>query len=624
MPQILNEDIVRLPQIDSSNTQLVHTEEINTNGLETAEPMELNDDQALPAENQVMAQASEVENPEPNMELRRSQRQRKPALGDDYFVYLQGAEHDVNIIEDPATFKQAMTSEKRENWFAAIKSELNSMEKNGVWKLVTLPQGCKPIGCKWVYKTKLDSKGQVDKYKARLVAKGFTQKEGIDFNETFSLVSTKDSLRVIMALVAHFDLHLHQMDVKTAFLNGDLEEDIYMVQPEGFVQEGGKSLVCKLCKLIYGLKQASRQWYLNFNKVVKDFGFVENVLDECIYMKMSGRHFIILVLYVDDILLACTNLTMLHDCKNFLSKNFEMTDLAEASYVLGIDISRDRKNGVLGLSQKSYIEKVLKRFNMQNCTGSDIPISKEDKLSTEQAPKTEQEKLEMVDKPYASLVGSLMYAQVCTRPDLAFVVSVLGRFQSNPGQAHWIAGKRVLRYLQRTKDYKLTFKRSDTLELQGYADADFAGCQDSLKSTSGFVFMVSGGAVSWRSVKQPLTAGSTMFAEFLACCEATSQAIWLRNFIISLNVVESIHRPIQIWNDNSAAVLFAKGNKRTKGSRLLDVKFIIVKEKIAQGYTNISHISTDKMIADPLTKGIPNAVFHRHVMRMGLRNDLNA
>ncbi|KAI5339875.1 hypothetical protein L3X38_019148 [Prunus dulcis] len=330
MPQISNEDIIRLPQIDSSNTQLVHTEEINTNGLETAEPMELSDDQALPAENQVIAQAPEVEIPEPNMELRRSQRQRKPDLGDDYFVYLQGAEHDVNIIEDPATFKQAMTSEKRENWFAAMKSELNSMEKNGVWKLVTLPQGCKPIGCKWVYKTKFYSKGQIDRYKARLVAKGFTQKEGIDFNETFSPVSTKDSLRVIMALVAHFDLHLHQMDVKTAFLNGDLEEDIYMVQPEGFVQEGGKSLVCKLCKSIYGLKQASRQWYLKFNKVVKDFGFVENVLDECIYMKMSGRHFIILVLYVDDILLACTNLTMLHDCKNFLSKNFEMTDLAEA------------------------------------------------------------------------------------------------------------------------------------------------------------------------------------------------------------------------------------------------------------------------------------------------------
>ncbi|CAL8996886.1 unnamed protein product, partial [Prunus brigantina] len=144
-----------------------------------------------------------------------------------------------------------------------------------------------------------------------------------------------------MALVAHFDLHLHQMDVKTAFLNGNLEEDIYMKQPEGFIQEKGENLVCKLCKSIYGLKQASRQWYIKFDEVVKQYGFTENALDECIYMKMSGRNFIILVLYVDDILLACTDLSMLHNCKEFLSKHFEMTDLGEATYVLGIEISRN-------------------------------------------------------------------------------------------------------------------------------------------------------------------------------------------------------------------------------------------------------------------------------------------
>ncbi|KAI5347656.1 hypothetical protein L3X38_000543 [Prunus dulcis] len=607
------EEAVRLPQINLDNSQLDQIEITVTNQTETAEPMQMDNDQPLPAENQDTVQTEEDAEIQQNSELRRSHRIRRPALTDDYFVYLQGAEHDINRTEDPMTFKQAMMSEKSENWWAAMKSELNSMEKNGVWKLVTLPQGCKPIGCKWVFKTKRNSKGQVDRYKARLVAKGFTQKEGIDYNETFSPVSTKDSLRIIIALVAHFDLHLHQMDVKTAFLNGDLEEEIYMMQPEGFIQEKEKSLVCKLCKSIYGLKQASRQWYLKFNKVVKAYGFTENALDECVYMKTSGRHFIILVLYVDDILLACTNLTLLHDCKSFLFKHFDMTDMAEASYVLGIDISRNRDKGLLGLSQRSYIEKVLKRFNMQDCAGSDIPIAKGDKLSTEQAPKTEQEKLEMADKPYASLVGSLMYAQVCTRPDLAFAVSMLGRFQSNPGQAHWVAGKKVMRYLQRTKDYKLVFKRSENLELQGFADADFAGCQDTLKSIFGFVFMFGGAAVSWRSIKQPLTAGSTMLAEFLACYEATSQAMWLRNFIISLSVVESIHRPIQLWNDNSAAVTFAKGNKRTRGSRLLDVKFIIVKEKINQGYTTIDHIGTEQMIADPLTKGVPNAVFHRHV-----------
>ena len=357
------EETVKLPQIDLENS-LVHLGDTLATQIEAAKPIQEDHNLTLPAENQNIVQIEPNAETLQDTELRRSHRIRRPALTDDYFVYLQGAEHDVNRIEDPMTFKQAMTSEKSDNWWAAMKSELNSMEKNGVWKLVTLPQGCKPIGCKWVYKTKRNSKGQIDRYKARLVAKGFTQKEGIDYNETFSPVSTKDSLRIIMALVAHFDLHLHQMDVKTAFLNGDLEEEIYMTQPEGFIQESEKNLVCKLSKSIYGLKQASRQWYLKFNKVIKAYGFIENALDECIYMKTSGRHFIILVLYVDDILLACTNLTMLHDCKSFLFKHFDMTDLAEASYVLGIDISRNREKGLLGLSQRSYIEKVLKRFNM--------------------------------------------------------------------------------------------------------------------------------------------------------------------------------------------------------------------------------------------------------------------
>ncbi|CAL9021467.1 unnamed protein product [Prunus brigantina] len=577
--------------------------------------------QDLPPENTNMNLPAEQTNNQMDIELRRSQRPKKRALPDDYYVYLQESEHDVNSIEDPMNYKQAISSEKSENWWGAMKSELSSMEKNGVWKLVNQPQGCKPIGCKWVFKTKRNSKGQVDRYKARLVAKGYTQQEGIDYNETYSPVSTKDSFRVIMALVAHFDLHLHQMDVKTAFLNGNLEEDIYMKQPEGFIQEKGENLVCKLCKSIYGLKQASRQWYIKFDEVVKQYGFTENALDECIYMKMSGRNFIILVLYVDDILLACTDLSMLHNCKEFLSKHFEMTDLGEATYVLGIEISRNREKGTLGLSQKNYIEKVLQRFNMLGCGGTDMPISKGDKLSREQAPRTEQEKAEMSDKPYASLVGSLMYAQVCTRPDIAFPISVLGRFQSNPGQAHWVAGKRVLRYLKRTMDYKLVFKRSDSLKLEGFADADFAGCKDDLRSTSGYVFTFAGAAVSWRSIKQPLTVASTMLAEFLACYEATAQAMWLKNFITSLKIVDSIHKPVQLWNDNSAAVLFAKGNKRTKASRILDVKFLTVKEKIRDGYTVLDHISTNDMVADPLTKGLPKEPFHRHVQNMGLMED---
>ncbi|KAI5312615.1 hypothetical protein L3X38_041788 [Prunus dulcis] len=240
-----------------------------------------------------------------------------------------------------------------------------------------------------------------------------------------------------------------------------------------------------------------------------------------------------------------------------------MTDLGEASYVLGIEISRDRKIGLLGLSQKGYIEKILKRFNMMDCARGDVPINKGDKFSREQAPKTDQEKLEMANKPYASLVGNLMYAQVCTRPYLAF---------------------------------PLIYKRNESSELVGYADADFAGCVDDLKSTS----------------------------EFIACYEATCQAIWLKNFLTSLKVLGTVEKPIQIWKDNNSAVLFAKGNKRSIRGKPLSLKFLSVKENISEGSIAMDHINTESNLADPFNKGLPNNVFKRHVTSMGVLSGFDA
>ena len=212
---------------------------------------------------------------------------------------------------------------------------------------------------------------------------------------TFSPVSKKDSLRIVLALVAHYDLELHQMDVKTAFLNGDLEEEVYMDQPEGFVVTGKENLVCKLRKSIYGLKQASRQWYIKFNDTITSYGFVEIIVDRCIYIKISGSKFVILVLYVDDILLAANDMGMLHDVKKYLSKNFEMKDMGEASYVIGIEIFRDRSQGLLSLSQEGYINKILKRYKMEKCSAGITPIQKGDKFSKMQCPKNELERKEM-------------------------------------------------------------------------------------------------------------------------------------------------------------------------------------------------------------------------------------
>jgi hypothetical protein len=421
-----------------------------------AEPV-INENEGAPLENEQVG-IEENEAPpandrgeEPQQEIddepqptRRSQRERKSAIPNDYVIYMSEDVNDIGKMDDPASYKKAIKGENSLKWCEAMEEELRSMSSNDVWDLVEIPNGAKRVGCKWVYKTKYDSKGKIERFKARLVAKGFTQREGIDYTETFSPVSKKDSFRIVMALVAHYDLELHQMNVKTAFLNGALQENVYMAQPEGFAIEGKEHMGCKLKKSIYGLKQASRQWYLKFDEVIKKFGFIKNQVDNCVYIKIKGSMFIILVLYVDDILLASSDKNLLHETKGFLSSNFDMKDLGDASYVLGIEIHRDRTKGVLDLSQKVYIEKVIKRYNMHECSTTPVPFMKGDKLGTFQSPRNQLEINEMKSIPYVSAVESIMYVQVCTRPDLAFVTGLLERFQSNPGIKHRKAAKKTI------------------------------------------------------------------------------------------------------------------------------------------------------------------------------------
>ncbi|KAL4309169.1 hypothetical protein GQ457_01G021620 [Hibiscus cannabinus] len=370
-------------------------------------------DQVVQVNPEIIEQPVEQHDPQENVgsTLRRSTRERKSKISSDYVVYLQESDYNIGVENDSESLSRAMSCNESKLWYDAMKDEMNSMKNNEVWDLVALPDDVKAIGCKWVFKTKKkDSKGNIERYKARLVAKGFTQREGIDYTETFSSVSKKDSLCIVLALVAQFDLELQQMDVKTVFLNGDLKEEVYMKQPEGFSSSDGENLVCKLNKSIYGLKQASRQWYLKFHEVISSFGFVENIMDQCIYHKASGSKICFMILYVDDILLATNDRGMLHEVKQFLSKNFDMKDMGDASYVIGIKIHRDRHKGVLGLSQETYINKVLERFRMKDCSPSVAPIVKGGKFNLNQCPKNEFERERMNNIPYASVVGSLMYA----------------------------------------------------------------------------------------------------------------------------------------------------------------------------------------------------------------------
>jgi hypothetical protein len=323
-----------------------------------------------------------------------------------------------------------------------------------------------------------------------------------------------------MVLVVHYDLELHQMDIKTAFLNEVLLENVYMAQPKDYAIKGKEHMGCHMRKSIYGLKQASRQWYLKFDETIRSFGFKENEEDNCIYAKFRSGKFIFLILYVDDILLASSNVSLLLETKRFLSSNFDMKDLSEALFILGIKIHQDIRKGVLGLSQKTYLEKVLKKFSMHACNPTSALIVKGDKYESFQSPRNQYEINQMKSVPYGLAVGSLMYAQVCTRLDLAFMTEMLGRYQKNPGVSHWNGIKKDLRYIQGTKGLMLTYERSDSLEIVGYSNLDFAGCLDTDRSTSGYVFKLVGGAISWSSSKQTVMTSSIMYVEFVACYEA--------------------------------------------------------------------------------------------------------
>ena len=334
---------------------------------------------------------------------------------------------DKDQLIDPKTYDEAMSDIDSEKWLNAMKSEIDSMHSNQVWSLVDPPEGIVPIGCKWIYKRKIGADGKVETFKARLV-KGYSQHEGIGYHDTFSPVAMLKSIRTLLAIAAYHDYEIWQMDVKTAFLNGYLEEDIYMEQPLGFTSNDEDHKVCKLHRSIYGLKQASRSWNTHFDDAIKSFDFIKNEDEPCVYRKASGRAVTFLVLYVDDILLIRNDIPMLTSIKSWLSKEFFMKDLGEASYILGIKVYRDRSNRMLGLSQKLYIEEVLKRFSMENSKRGLLPLRHGINLSKKMCPNTPEEIQRMSKIPYASAIGSLMYVMLCTRPDIALAVSVMSRY----------------------------------------------------------------------------------------------------------------------------------------------------------------------------------------------------
>ncbi|KAJ9557778.1 hypothetical protein OSB04_012392 [Centaurea solstitialis] len=412
--------------------------------------------------------------------------------------------------------------------------------------------------------------GNVHTFKTRLVAKGFTQTHGIDYDETFSPVAMLKSIRILMAISAYFNYEIWQMDVKTAFLNGKLTEDVYMEQPEGFEDPKNPNKVCKLRKSVYGLKQASRSWNLHFDERIKEFGFAKSEFEPCVYTKFSGSIVTFLVLYVDDILLIGNDVPTLQSVKSWLSKCFQMKDLGEAAYILGINIYKNRSKRLIGLSQSTYIDQLLKKFRMDESKKGLIPM------------------------------------QHGIVPDVAYSVSVTSRYQQNPGEPHWVAVKNILKYLRRTKEMFLVFGGSeDEISVTGYSDASFQTDRDDFRSQSGYVFTLNG--------------DSTTEAEYIAASDAAKEAVWLKNFLSDLRVVASISRPIDIFCDNSGAVAQAKEPREHHKSRHVLRKYHLIREIIGRGDVRICKIPTEDNVADPLTKPLARVKHEAHANSIGMQ-----
>jgi transposase InsO family protein len=554
-----------------------------------------------------------------SQEPRYPRRERRP-LGEWWMNHIlpqQEVERaNVATLEDPLNLCEAMRSEDASKWEAAMQEEYDSLIANGTWELAVLPTGRKSVGCKWVFRTKKDSSGEVVRHKARLVAKGFSQVAGVDFLETFAPVAKFNTIRCILALGAALDLEIHQMDVKTAFLNGELEEDIYMSQPQGFEEKGSEHLVCKLKKSLYGLKQSPRAWYQCIDSFFTKEGFTRSEADHSLYIKQTGEYLLIVLIYVDDLIILASLGNKLAWLKAKLNEEFEMSDLGELMYCLGVEFVRDRKAHTITMSQSKYIKEVLKRFNMEECKPIGTPLDVNVKLLKLSVEEFEAIEGDMEGVPYKSGVGSLMYAMVATRPDLAFAVSMVSQFMSRAGPAHWSAVKRIMRYLQSTMEYKMCLGGKD-FALRGYCDADWAGDANERRSTTGYVFFVGMGAISWNCRRQPTIALSTTEAEYMATSHSTKEAIWLRKLLADVGFVQE--GATTIMCDNQGCIALAKNPTHHSRTKHIDVQHHFIREKLDSGEIILKYCPTEDMVADVLTKALAKERHQRLAFEMGLR-----
>ncbi|BBH05186.1 multidrug resistance-associated protein 9 [Prunus dulcis] len=500
---------------------------------------------------------------------------------------------NICIIE-PESFEEAV---KDAAWQKAMEAELEMIEKNETWELVKRPSDKPIVGVKWIFKVKLNLDGSVQKNKARLVAKGYTQKPGIDFNETFAPVARLDTVRTLIALAAQKRWKLFQLDVKSAFLNGVLQEEVYVDQPPGFVVQDKEDRVYRLKKALYGLKQAPRAWYEEINSYFTAAGFQKSPSEATLYVKAAESGILIVSLYVDDIIYTGSSEELVMSFKTEMMKRYEMTDLGLLHHFLGLGVIQAEP--YIFLHQKKYARTLLDKFGLKDCKAVSTPLAMNEKLSKEDGSEQADEKV------YRQIVGSLLYL-TATRPDIMFAASLLARYMHGPTKKHMGTAKRVLRYIQGTLDYGIAYEKGKEAMLVGYCDSDWSGCEDDMRSTSGYAFILDLSSV----------ALSTAEAEYVSAAEATAQAVWLR-FVLSDFGEEQVEAT-PILCDNTSAIAITKNPVHHHRTRHISRRFHFIRDALQNGEIDLLYCRTGEQNADIFTKALARNRFEYLRSKLGI------
>lgn len=500
---------------------------------------------------------------------------------------------EANLIElsIPQSYEEAIRSPQKDKWSEAIKEELSALKVNNTWTMVKRC-GQRTLTTKWVFTVKKNENNKVIRYKARLCARGYNQIKDVDYQEIFSPTTRYDSIRIILSIAAKYNLEIQQFDVKTAFLNGFLEEDIFIEFPKGVSVKN--DFVLKLNKSLYGLKQASRCWNKRFTDFLKKYGFIQSQADNCVYVGTFDKIKVFLIIYVDDALVISSSKQLIKEIIEYLNKAFKIKEL-NLKYFVGMEI--ERKNNCICIYQRNYIKEIIDKFCMSTANAASTPADVNVII-------TKNLDENVVNFPYREAIGCLLFLSSVSRPDISFSVNVLSRYVNNPSQQHVNAVKRIIRYLINTID--LCIKYGESSDLIGYSDSDFASDVDTRKSTTGYIFKMNGGPITWSSQKQKTVALSTTEAEFVAASESAKEILWLQQIMADLG---DSFKCVTLYVDNQSAIRLINNPVYHKRTKHIDVKYNFIREKVELGLIKINYVSSKEQLADILTKALSTQIF---------------